>query len=62
MEIEKREEVTVIKTIELSKDEIKASECKYNKIWKCQHPQQWGSRCTKPCKYYESMFQHIQKD
>lgn len=55
MEIVKEEE-TLIKLPELSKVVLKASECRYNKIWKCQHPKQWGMKCEKPCEYYESMF------
>jgi len=54
-------EVVILKPKELSQEENKISECKYNKIWKCSHPKQWGIKCVKMCEYYESLFEFIQK-
>jgi len=47
-----------VQSDEMSKAEkkfvLKASYCDYNRIWKCQHPQQRGTKCTKICNHFKN--------
>jgi hypothetical protein len=53
----KAEEKTTVETQIQDKREfiLKASECDYNYLWKCQHPNQKGKKCEKICEFYNPM-------
>jgi hypothetical protein len=57
LKMNKAEEKTIVEVEPQNRTEfvLKASECDYNFLWKCQHPNQKGKKCEKICEFYTPM-------